>query len=118
MQPYAVCQSQAWRMQSEELILGGDRLAKFCVGDEVIVSEGVRNCIHGADPEMIEMIGRIVHITDIWKDDGCGYVEYEIEEDGRYFTWCDQCFEYPIQEDDDVPSVSDDEFEHLLSSMF
>ena len=118
MQPYAVCQSQAWEMQSEELILGGDRLAKFCVGDEVIVSEGVRNCIHGADPEMIEMIGRIVHITDIWKDDGCGYVEYEIEEDGRYFTWCDQCFEYPIQEDDDVPSVSDDEFEHLLSSMF
>ena len=118
MQPYAVCQSQAWEMQSEELILGGDRLAKFCVGDEVIVSEGVRDCIHGADPEMIEMIGQIVHITDILDDDGCGYVEYEIAEDNGDFMWCDRCFEYLTQEDDDVPSVSDDEFEYLLSSMF
>ena len=104
-------------MQSEELILGGDRLAKFCVGDEVIVSEGVRDCIHGIGPRMISMIGKPVHITDILDDDGCGYVEYEIEEDGGEFLWCDRCFEYPTQEGDDAPSVSDDEFEDLLSSL-
>lgn len=92
-------------------------MAKFSVGDEVIVTEGVRECIHGVDPDMIDMIGQIVHIADILDDDGWGYVEYEITEDNGNFMWCDLCFEYPTQEGDDAPSVSDDEFEDLLSSL-
>lgn len=91
-------------------------MAKFSVGDEVIVSEGVRNCIHGTDPDMIRMIGQIVHIVYA-EDDSRGRAEYEIEEDNGRFWWCDRCFEYPIQEGDNAPSVSDDEFEDLLSSL-
>lgn len=92
-------------------------MAKFNVGDEVVVTEGVRDCIHGTNSDMIDMIGQIVHIADILDDDGCGYVEYEIEEDNGDYSWCDRCFEYPTQEGDDAPSVSDDEFEDLLSSL-
>ena len=64
------------------------------------------------------MICRFIHFSVLLDEDGCGYVEYEIEEDDGEFLWCDRCFEYPIQEGDDATSVSDEEFEYLLSSMF
>lgn len=89
-------------------------MAKFSVGDEVVITDGVRNCIHGVDPDMIRMIGRIVHIVYVRNDDR-GRAEYEIEEDNGRFWWCDRCFEYPTQEGDDAPLVSDDEFSEIMS---
>lgn len=86
-------------------------MSKFHTGDEVIVTEGVRDCFYSATGKMIGMIGSIVHISSAYEPSKIG--NYKLSEDRGIHTWCDRCFELYIDENE--TSISDDEFSEIMS---
>lgn len=74
--------------------------------------------VGGINPDMIEMICQVVRIPDMLDDDGCGYDAHEIAEVIEVLYSALGALNTPSKEGDDALSVSDDEFEDLLSSMF
>lgn len=71
-------------------------MAKFAVGDEVIVSEEVYGCRYGYNDEMKSLIGQTVHVAKViesYKYHGTYAPKYLIEEDNMIWSWCDKCFE-------------------------
>lgn len=88
-------------------------MSKFHAGDEVIVVDGVYECVHGPTNSMIEMIGSVVHILSADESDKSGF--YKVVEDPHRWNWCDKCFE--LYSDENEIRVSDEEFDEILSSL-
>lgn len=66
-------------------------MARYNVGDRVIVREDIENYAFGYGVGMDEYIGRTVTIASV-SSDMLGRVEYHIEEDGGQWMWGDSDF--------------------------
>lgn len=81
--------------------------SKYSVGDRVIISDGVRECIYGVASGMFRLIGAEAEIVKVGFSADHNATYYQISLGNPGYKWCDRCF---ILVEEEIVPVTDDEF--------
>lgn len=89
--------------------------SKYSVGDRVIISDGVRECIYGIALDMFRLIGSEAEIIKVGFSTDRNATYYQISLGNPGFKWCDNCF-IPVCEE--VVPITDDEFSAITEFLY